>query len=118
MTAKKTTTEQPNQVQAPQQLKQSEQKAKKNDGVELGLYQRFASIKSLDIDEGTKLTEDTQEKLKELEAEVKAYKGKKSKITATAAIGQEVLKLYEGFPVPNEYVEIIKNAKQTERYLM
>ena len=84
--------------------------------VDNAVYVEFINLKFLKVDEH-KLTDEAEKRLSELEKEIMSCSGAKSKKTVTAHVGSELLKLVEGFPMPKEYEELIKEQGSENYYI-
>lgn len=79
--------------------------------VPMELYNEYTQLKTVEVS-GAKLTEGANNKLNELEKQIKSYSGKVANKTVTRAVKAEIVKLYEGVPVPKEIEEILgKDSK-------
>jgi hypothetical protein len=65
---------------------------------------------------GAKLTIESKKELLQIEKELKACTGKKPVRTVNAAIGNEIVKLVEGIPVPASIEKIIEESKSDLYY--
>lgn len=78
-------------------------------------YGRYATLKFIEFD-GGKLKEAIKKELTELEKTIMKSDNPKAKKTVPAAIGTHILKLVEGVPVPDAYIEIIKDNDAMKIY--
>lgn len=83
--------------------------------VDAAKYQSYADLKTLDV-AGAKLTEDRKKDLDIMEKAIKACSGKVPNKTVRAAVGNEILQMFEGVPVPAEFEKIVASAKATAYY--
>lgn len=79
---------------------------KKNKSVNLGVYEKYASLKMMEL-AGGNLKDTTVNEMNSLEKELKKCSGKVSKLTVTAAINHEKIQLIKGIPIPNSYLELM-----------
>ena len=100
----------------PEQKQQQTEKKQEQKKVDLKVYADFVSLKFLKLG-GSKLKLEAEDRLKELEKEVKSCSGAKAKKSVTAHIGNEIIKLVEDCPIPEEYLKIIKENKAEKHYI-
>ena len=101
------------EAKAPEQPKAKQKSQKTVDPVK---YARYTTIKLLELDPGTKLSDDVKAEIEKLEKELKGCSGAVSKVTKTAAIGYEKTVFIKGIPVPEEVEKMVKDAKATSYY--
>lgn len=94
--------------------KKPEAKAKKP--VDLGTYNKYISLKFLDLS-GAKLKDQAKDELQKLEKSLLNCSGKKAKLTVNAAIGNEIVKLVKDIPIPKEIEKIINSCKNPGYYV-
>lgn len=78
-------------------------------------YNTYTSLKFMELS-GAKLTIESKKELLQIEKELKACTGKKPVRTVNAAIGNEIVKLVEGIPVPASIEKIIEESKSDLYY--
>lgn len=95
---------------------------KQKQPVDLGEYERYSELKSVEIS-GSALKEETKKELNDLEKKLKSCEGKKPKEKILiqgmlrAAIDNEQVLLFKDIPVPANIEKIIKDARATGYYL-
>jgi len=91
------------------------QPVKEKQAVEQGKYDRYTSLKFLELS-GVKLKDANKNELLDLETEIKKCSGKVPNKTVRAAINNEIALLVEGVPVPKSIENLIKNKGVSSYY--
>jgi hypothetical protein len=106
----------------PQPKAQPVRKQKEAESVKLthaehkAKYDQFISLKFLELS-GAKLTEEKSKANAVLEAELMQCSGVKPIKTMTAAIGNEIVRMIAGLPLPEHYEEIIRRSTNPAHYI-
>ncbi len=106
-------TEETKKVEKPKEVKITPEQEKKN----VETYNKFAELHILMCDENgfdkKKLKPSAYENYTKLKKEVEKFKGKKPKKTSTVfvGIGQPLVRIVEGYPVPDSILKIFTDAR-------
>ena len=103
-------------VQNQLETTKKKQQTGKKQPVDKSKYDQYINLKFLEI-VGGQLTKESREELVNLETELKKCTGSIPVKTVTAAIGNEIIRMVAGVPLPEEYATIIKGCKKPEHYL-
>jgi hypothetical protein len=97
-----------------QPKKENQNKSDEKKLVSQEKYDKFVELKFIEFDGGV-LREDHEKNLRKLEEEIKKCDGAIAKKTVTTPFDSGLIKLVEGYPVPEEISDYFK-AKKTFSY--
>jgi hypothetical protein len=83
--------------------------------VDHGKYDRYTALKFVALS-GTKLKDEQNKEMNELETELKKCSGKVPVRTVRAAISNEQALLVKGIPVPEKIEKLIESASKSDYY--